>query len=103
MEKIHSFLSRFQLQYRRTSTLNKVVIAAAVVLSSITLLSLRLVQWEAEEKLADLRQQAAALEQNNNELRQDIAELGTADSIREIAQEELGLVDPDTIIFEKAD
>ena len=103
MEKIRSFLSRFQLQYRRTSTLNKVVIAAAVVLSSITLLSLRLVQWEAEEKLADLRQQAAALEQNNNELRQDIDELGTADSIREIAQEELGLVDPDTIIFEKAD
>ena len=103
MTKIRSFLSRFQLQYRRTSTLNKVVIAAAVVLSSITLLSLRLVQWEAEEKLADLRQQAAALEQNNNELRQDIDELGTADSIREIAQEELGLVDPDTIIFEKAD
>ena len=103
MEKIRSFLNRFQLQYRRTSTLNKVVIAAAVVLSSITLLSLRLVQWEAEEKLADLRQQAAALEQSNNELRQDIDELGTADSIREIAQEELGLVDPDTIIFEKAD
>ena len=103
MTKIHSFLNRFQLQYRRTSTLNKVVIAAAVVLSSITLLSLRLVQWEAEEKLEDLRQQAAALEQSNNELRQDIDELGTADSIREIAQEELGLVDPDTIIFENAD
>ena len=103
MTKIHSFLNRFQLQYRRTSTLNKVVIAAAVVLSSITLLSLRLVQWEAEEKLADLRQQAAALEQSNNELRQDIDELGTADSIRDIAQEELGLVDPDTIIFENAD
>ena len=103
MLSIRSILSQYQLQYRRTSTLNKVVIAAAVVLSSITLLSLRLVQWEAEENLADLRQQAAALEQSNNELRQDIDELGTADSIREIAQEELGLVDPDTIIFENAD
>ena len=102
MEKIRSFLSRFQLQYRRTSTLNKVVIAAAVVLSSITLLSLRLVQWEAEEKLADLRQQAAALEQSNDELRQDIDELGTTDSIREIAREKFGLVDPDTIIIEDA-
>ena len=103
MLSIRSILSQYQLQYRRTSTLNKVVIAAAVVLSSITLLSLQLVQWEAEENLADLRQQAAALEQSNNELRQDIDELGTADSIREIAQEELGLVDPDTIIFENAD
>lgn len=103
MTSIRSFLSRFQLQYRRTSTLNKVVIAAAVVLSSITLLSLRLAEWDAEEKLASLRQQAAALEQRNNELRQDIDELGTADSIRKIAREELDLVDPDTIIFENAD
>jgi cell division protein FtsB len=103
MTKIHSFLNRFQLQYRRTSTLNKVVIAAAVVLSSLTLLSLRLVRVEAEETLADLRQQAAILDQRNEELRRDIDELGTTDSVRKIAQEELGLVDPDTIIFENAD
>lgn len=103
MTKIRSFLSRYQLQYRRTSTLNKVVIAAAVVLSSVTLLSLRLAQWDAEQELANLRQQAAALDRSNEELRQDIDELGTTDSIREIAREELGLVDPDTIIFEKAD
>ena len=103
MSKISSFLNRYQLQYRRTSTLNKVVIAAAVVLSSLTLLSLRMVQWDAEEELAILHQQAAALEQRNDELRQDIDELGTADSIRQIAREELGLVDPDTIIFERAE
>lgn len=103
MEKIRSFLSRYRLQYRRTSTLNKVVIAAAIVLSSITLLALRLVQWETEEKLAALHQQAATLTQSNTKLRQDIDELGTADSIRDIAGKELGLVDPDTIIFERAD
>ena len=103
MADIRSFLSRFQLQYRRTSTLNKVVIAAAIVLSSLTLLSLRLVLQEDEEILANLRQQAAALDQRNDELREDIDALGTTDSIREIAQQELGLVDPDTIIFERAD
>ena len=32
-----------------------------------------------------------------------IDRLGTTDSIRDIAQEELGLVDPDTIIIENAD
>ena len=103
MTKIRSFLSRFQLQYRRTSTLNKVVIAAAIVLSSLTLLSLRLVQQADEEILANLRQQAAALDQRNDELREDIDALGTTDTIREIAQQELGLVDPDTIIIEDAD
>ena len=103
MTNFTSFLSRFQLQYRRTSTLHKVVIAAAVALSSVTLFSLRLAQWEAEENLAELRRRAAALEQANAEYRQDIDELGTTESIRKIAREELGLVDPDTIIFEDAD
>lgn len=102
MEKIRSFLSRFQLQYRRTPTLNKVVVAAAIVLSSVTLVTLRLAHWEAEAKAADLRQQIAAAEQRNEELRQDIDDLGTSDSVRKIAQEELGLVDPDTIIIEDA-
>lgn len=102
MAIIRFSLSRFQLQYRRTPTLHKVVVAAAIVLSSITLISLRLVQWEAEEKLADLRRQAAALEHRNEVLRNDIDSLGTTESIRKIARKELGLVDPDTIIFEQA-
>ena len=102
MTKIRSFLSRFQLQYRRTPTLNKVVVAAAIVLSSVTLVSLRLAHWEAKARLAELTQQIAAQEQSNDALRQDIDELGTTDSIREIAREELGLVDPDTIIIEDA-
>ena len=102
MTNIRSFLKRFRLQYRRTSALNKVVIAAAVVLSSVTLVSIRLAQWDAEDQLNRLRQQAALLEQQNENLRQDIDELGTNDAIREIAQEKLGLVDPDTIIIEDA-
>ena len=102
MKKIRRFLRRFQLQYRRTSPLHKVVIAAAIVLSSATLISIRFAQWDAEEQLNTLRQQAALLEQQNENLRQDIDELGTTDSIREIAREELGLVDPDTIIIEDA-
>ena len=102
MADIHAFLSRFQLQYRRTPTLHKVVVAAAIVLSSVTLVSLRLAHWEAKARLAELTQQIAAQEQSNDALRQDIDELGTTDSIREIAREELGLVDPDTIIIEDA-
>ena len=103
MANIHEFLNRFQLQYRRTPTLHKVVVAAAIVLSSVTLVSLRLGHWEAEAQLAALQHQAAVLEQQNEDLRQDIDAIGTAESIREIAREELGLVDPDTIIFEQAD
>ena len=56
-----------------------------------------------EEKLAELQHRANLLEQQNRELREDIGCLGTTDSIRDIAKEELGLVDPDTIIIENAD
>ena len=102
MERIRSFLSRFQLQYRRTPTLHKVVVAAAIVLSSATLVTLRLALWEAKETLATLSQQVAAKDQRNAALRLTIDELGTTDSIRQIARDELGLVDPDTIIIEDA-
>jgi len=103
MTNIHDFLNRSQLQYRRTPTLHKVAVAAAIVLSSVTLISLRLGHWEAEAQLAELQHRAAVLEQENEALRQDIDALGTTDSIRQIAREELGLVDPDTIIFEQTD
>ena len=103
MADIHAFLSHFQLQYRRTPPLHKVVVAAAIVLSSMTLISLRLGHWEAEDKLSDLQHRASQLTQENQELRERIDRLGTTDSIREIATEELGLVDPDTIIIENAD
>ena len=50
---------------------------------------------EAEQ----LSQQAAQLEQANRDLTEDIAALGSDDSVREIAQEELGLVEDGQIIF----
>ena len=103
MANIHDFLNRFQLQYRPTSSLHKVVVSAAIVLASVTLVTLRLGQWDAQERLAALQQRAAVLEQENSELVEDIVALGTSDSVRKIAREELGLVDPDTIIIEHAD
>ena len=103
MTNIRSFLSKTQLQYRRTPTLHKVVVAAAIVLSSLTLISLRLGHWETKAKLSELQQRAAVLEEENQALRDDIDRLGTTDSIQDIAMEELGLVDPDTIIIENAD
>ena len=44
--------------------------------------------------------QAAVLEQGNKELTEKKEALGTSNSIRDIAREELDLVDPDTIIIE---
>ena len=53
------------------------------------------------EKQAEiLRQEAAVLEQENQILRDRISILGTVESVKQIARDILGLVDPDTVIFE---
>ena len=95
--------SRIRLVYRRSSTLLKCVVLAAIVLSTVAILALRHSIRHAGAQVDDLRNQAAALEQENDRLDSYIAELGTVQSVKRIASEELGLVDPDTIFFTPAD
>ena len=90
---------RIRLVYRRSSPLLKCVVLAAIVLSTVALIALRGSILEARAQFDALRAQAAGLEQDNNRLSSYIAELGSVQSVRRIAGEELGLVDPDSIIF----
>ena len=91
---------RIRLVYRRSSPLLKCVVMAAIVLSAVAILTLRSSILELRGNTEDLRQEAAGLEQENQELKKNIAELGTVQSIKRIAREKLGLVDPDSIFFD---
>ena len=93
-------LSSIKLVYRRSRPLTKIVVLAAVVLSILALLTLRSAIMTTREKTEDLRNQAMALEQENSRLEQYIEELGTIQAIIRIAQEKLGLVEPDSIIIQ---
>ena len=64
-----------------------------------TLLILRSSLQTQLEQQQSLKQQAAQLEQDNQLLTQHIAELGTVQSVKRIATEELGLVDPNSQFF----
>lgn len=90
---------RVRLVLHRSGTLLKVMLIAAIVLSTVTLLRLRLKENQAADQIETLREQAAALEEENRRLEQSIDELGTIRSVERIAQEELELVYPDTIVF----
>lgn len=92
--------SRIRLVYRRSSPLLKCVVMAAIVLSTVTILTLRSSILELRGNTEELRQEAAGLEQENQDLQKNIAELGTVQSIKRIAREKLGLVDPDSIFFD---
>ena len=92
-------LSRIRLVFRHSSNLLKIVVIAAIVLSTMALLTLRLAILDARKQTDARRNEAAALEQENDQLEKTISDLGTVQSIKELAGKLLGLVDPDTVIF----
>ena len=91
--------SHIRLIYRRSSTLVKCVVLAAIVLSTVALITLRISIRAEPKKQEQLHLQQAQLEQENYELTRSIAELGTVESVKRIATLQLGLVDPDSQFF----
>lgn len=93
-------VKNIQLEFGKASPLVKTVISAAIALSTVALISLRFAQWDAQNTTEQLMDRAAVLQQENVRLQEMVDELGTVSSIRRIAAEELGLVDPNTVIFD---
>ncbi len=90
---------RIRLVYGRSSALLKGIVLATIIVSTLALLTLRLAILDTKAKTEAQRNEAAALEQENQELEDSIAELGTVQSIKDLAGKLLGLVDPDSVIF----
>lgn len=99
MEKQNHPFSHIRIVFRRTSPLMKCVVLTLIVACTVALISLRAGHQQEAQRQADLREQAVKLAQENRELTQNIAKLGTVESVKRIAEAELGLVDPDTQFF----
>lgn len=100
MSKDWANFKRIRLIPGQAHPLLKTVVGAAVVLSAAALISIRMVQWDTWDRIGRLEERAAALTAENAQLQERIDALGTADSIRRIAGEELGMVDPGTIVID---
>ena len=100
MGKIRRALKRVKLVYRTSTPLTKALVLSAIVLSMVALLTIQLALDATNDRIQDLAGEAAGLEQNNQELKEDIGKLGTVDSVIEIAQKLWDLVFPDTVIIE---
>ena len=100
MAKKENPFSHVKIEYRRSSPVTKIVAIVAIVLSMSALLTLRLAQNDLEQQTQDMKAEASRLEQENADLQEKINNLGSVQSVEEIAEEELGLVDPDTVIIE---
>lgn len=100
MAKLMEMLSRIKLVYKRSGNLTKIVVLCAIIVSTVTLLALRSGLTSTQSWIDALKEQAAGLEQEHDRLEDKNNALGSVDGIKDIAEEELDLVDPDTVIIE---
>ena len=99
MAKIREKLKLIKLRLRPSPRSTKIMLIVAILFAMIALIALRMAITDLNNREEDLRQKAAALEQDNKDLQENIGILGSVQSIIQIARDELGLVDPDTVIL----
>ena len=90
---------RIKLVIRPSSTLLKIVVIVLIVFSTAALIALSWVRHSILTQTQDMRNEAIYLEQENADLKNKISILGSVQSVEQIAQEELGMVKPDTVII----
>ena len=103
MERLKQLISRIRLVYQPSSLLLKCMLVAMVVLATVALLALRGSILQTQRSTDELRKEAAAYESENQQLQEDMGLQNTVAGILKIAKEKLGLVDPDSVIFEPED
>ena len=98
MAKTNPFQS-IKLVYHRSSPRLKILVLVMLLVSAAALLALRVALVNYRQQNLVLQSQVIALQEKVQELEANIADLGSKESIRRIAIEELGLVDPDAQFF----
>ena len=90
---------KFKVKLRSAPVKLKAVLIVLIVLSMAALLALRWVHNGIQAETQRKTEQAAAMEGENADLQEKIDSIGSVQSIRQIARDELGLVDPDTVLI----
>ena len=91
---------RVKVEVRPASNILKIILIVLILFSIVALISLRWVHSGILTEIDALKDEASGLEYANEVLEQKTEELGSVQSIQDIAKEELGLVDPDTILID---
>ena len=90
---------KIHIRFRHGSPLLKVVLIVTLIVCTVSLLSLHAAILRAEADTEFLRKQAAQLENENRNLAQNIAEIGTVQGIKRIASQMLDLVESGADFF----
>lgn len=99
MEERENPFSGVQVKFRRSPPALKIALILLIVFCMAALIALRWVQNGIRQETQDMLQEAAALAQENELLEEKTDALDSIQSVEDIAQEELDLADPNTILF----
>ena len=91
---------KVKVEVRPASNILKIILTILILFSIVALIALRWVHNGILTQIDELKEEASGLEYANSELEQKTEELGSVQSIQDIAKEELGLVDPDTVLID---
>ena len=99
MEEKKNPLKNVKVVMRPSPPTLKIVLIVLIVLSMVTLLALRWVHNGILEEIRNLKEEASALEQANSDLSERLEDPDSVQNVKDIAKEELELVDPDTVVI----
>ena len=85
---------------RPSPTALKIIVIVLILFSMAALIALRWVTNSIRQETENLREEAAAVEQENSDLKEKIEDLDNIKGVQNIAEEELDMVDPDTVIID---
>ena len=100
MAKTNTPQKNVKVEVRPASNILKVILIVLILFPIVALVALRWVHNGILTQIGELKDEASGLEYANEVLEQKTEELGSVQSIQDIAQEELGLVNPDTILID---
>lgn len=83
-----------------SSPLLKILVVVLLTFSMVALAALTWVKLTVQSQTETIAAEAAAVAGQNRVLEQRVENMDSDDTVRAIAQEELGLIDPDTVLID---
>ena len=87
-------------QQLTTRTWIKIAVLVVIIVCTAALLTTYVVIKNLKETNQNLQQQALELENTNKDLEERVDNSGTDEGVNGVAKDDLGYVDPDTIIYD---
>ena len=85
---------------RRSQVVIKVAVLLTILFSTVALITTHIYIAQLTQAYEDLQQEAMELAQANKDLQNYIDNNGTDEGMKDVATGELGMVDPDTVIYD---